>query len=361
MGSGFFLLFMSKVNLRKQKNKSGSYSIFLDYRLNGKRHREFLNFSISIEKQDKHYNKTKLRLAEEIRKKREEEIIRISYNFLRHDSDSLILIEYLDNFRKRKSKSLFKSYNSLMVKIKEFDGSILLKKVNEDWLERFEDFLSIKLNSNTTIKYLEYLKSSLNEAVRKKLIIETPFKYYRLSSKRKNPFKVYLTIDEIKKLIRTPSLNEQIKLAFLFSCNTGLRLSDIRKLAWEHIKNNRLYIFQDKTDELAYIPLNNNAILILRDMKNKYKNEETIFKLPVQTNISKHLKLLAKEAKIDKHITFHNARHTFATSLIEAGEDIYTVSKLIGHTDIKNTQVYAKVVDLKLEKAVRSLPSIELN
>ena len=174
----------------------------------------------------------------------------------------------------------------------------------------------------------------------------------------------YLTVEELNTLARTP-FDPIVKRAALFSAWTGLRHSDIQKLTWAEIEEfnggYRLNFTQQKTKGVEYMPISKQAYQLCGERKD---DELLVFAgLPDPSWISKPLERWIKQAGITKHITFHCFRHTFATLQLASGTDIYTVSKLLGHTNVKTTQVYAKVVDEKKEKATEAftldLPIIE--
>ena len=145
----------------------------------------------------------------------------------------------------------------------------------------------------------------------------------------------------------------------MFCCFTGLRISDVQKLIWKEVvtTNNETYINfrQKKTKIENYVPLSENAISVL---PSKRENTETdsVFDLPKESTIRKVLKKWVSDSGIDKHITFHCARHTCATLLLNSGVDIYTVKEILGHTDIGTSMQYAKVVDKTKREAVNSIP-----
>jgi integrase len=151
-----------------------------------------------------------------------------------------------------------------------------------------------------------------------------------------------------------------VKKAFLFSCYTGLRISDLKTLIWGDIQHGPDQIIkrQKKTKEIVYIPLNKIAWGIINDGY-LHNYTETIFPL-LEKVLYYTLRTLAKRAGIEKKIGWHTARHTFAVLSLEAGAEIYTVSKLLGHTDVKTTQVYAKATDKMKRAVVDALPEIEL-
>ena len=173
----------------------------------------------------------------------------------------------------------------------------------------------------------------------------------------------YLTIDELRKLAQTPFYNGLLKKAFLFSCFCGLRHSDIIALTWGDIEmdddgNSRLYIIQKKTKEAISLPLSQEAIKQLPKREDAKEDDIIFKKLITLGRTNEILPKWAEQAGIKKHITFHTARHTHATMLLTLGVDLYTVSKLLGHTNIQTTQIYAKLVDESKKKAIDLIPNI---
>jgi integrase len=164
-----------------------------------------------------------------------------------------------------------------------------------------------------------------------------------------------MTIDEVRKLIATPMENEAIKSAYLFSCFCGLRFSDIKGLKWKDVfcdgEQYRLQVVMQKTKAPIYLPLSSEAVKWM-PMQNGKGPEDKVFDIPTNASINELIKPWAEAAGITKHFTFHTARHTFATMMLTLGADLYTTSKLLGHTDVRMTQVYAKIVNKKKDEAV---------
>ena len=165
----------------------------------------------------------------------------------------------------------------------------------------------------------------------------------------------FLTISELKRLRDSHLDQDEVKQAFFFSCFTGLRLADIKALNFYQIEEGYLSFTQRKTQGNERIKLNKTALSIIEKQK-ELKQDGTIFDLPY--NISNIIKKWVKENGINKKITFHCARHTFATMCLTAGNDIFTTSKLLGHKDVKVTQIYAKLIDKKKDEAVDRLPEL---
>lgn len=163
-------------------------------------------------------------------------------------------------------------------------------------------------------------------------------------------------------LAETPCDQPTMKRAALFSALTGLRHCDIQKLTWGEIQKEgsgyRLNFTQQKTKGVEYMPISEQALQLCGKPG---KPKQLVFPdLPDPSWISKPLKRWIEAAGITRHITFHCFRHTYATLQLAGGTDIYTVSKMLGHTNVKTTQVYAKVVDEKKEKAANTI-KINLN
>ena len=158
-------------------------------------------------------------------------------------------------------------------------------------------------------------------------------------------------------LVETPCENDVLKRAALFSALTGLRHSDIQKLKWNEISfesnQPRINFTQKKTKGVEYMPISQQALEICGEPK--LPNDLVFENLTNPSWINRPLKNWVAKAGIQKNITFHCFRHTFATLQLSNGTDIYTVSKMLGHTNVKTTQVYAKVIDEKKNKAAEAI------
>ena len=220
-----------------------------------------------------------------------------------------------------------------------------------------------KLSANTASIYSRIVVSILNVAFKRELIPSNPCWLLERSDKltRAKTKRTYLTIEEVKTLMETEcEMNKDVRSAFLFSCFCGLRLCDIKNLQWKHIKavnkTPMVEIYQQKTSEPLYLPLSDAAV---KNLPPRADREEFVFTLPSHGIVNKHIHRWTEAAGItDRNITFHTARHTFATLNLTAGVDLYTVSKLLGHTEIRTTQIYAEVVNSAKIEAVNKVSDI---
>ena len=267
--------------------------------------------------------------------------------------------------------------NTLLHLIKYKGEKITMAQVDKAYCEGFVLYLS-KCNTigtdgarkwgehkpkpmakSTARLYFNTFVTALNEAVRDGVIDVNPTT--KLKKEEKKPIQSggaqrgFLEIEEVKALCETPCSDEQIKRAFLFSCFSGLRISDIKTLKWGDLKVNTdgmaIEKLQVKTKQQITIPLSANALEWLPD-SGAGKDGGFVFVLPSYFTINRGVKKWAKDAGIKKDVTFHIARHTFATTLLSLGADIYTTSKLLGHKNLRTTQIYAEVVNKKKVEAV---------
>nr|WP_280121222.1 site-specific integrase [Duncaniella muricolitica] len=156
---------------------------------------------------------------------------------------------------------------------------------------------------------------------------------------------------DVKLLVATPCKIPVLKQAVLFSCMTGLRISDILQLSWEHIQMGQdggylIRMCTEKTEEETNLPISDETLALCGE-----RSEGLIFKGLKRHMVNHPLKEWIKSAGITRRITFHSMRHSFATLLAANGVDILTISKMLTHKSVKNTQIYAKVVDERAREA----------
>ncbi|MFP3834654.1 tyrosine-type recombinase/integrase [Chryseobacterium sp. SIMBA_028] len=267
---------------------------------------------------------------------------------------------------KNSSKSIQINWYRSIKFLKDFGGEkIMFSQINTKFCDKFKSYLLTAksgnnkentISQNTASTYFSVFKAALKEA------FIDGFFTSDISSKIKaipheESRREYLTLDELNTLVETPCELEVLKRAALFSALTGLRHSDIQKLTWKEItienEQAKINFTQKKTKGVEYMPISQQALQLCGEIGLPL---ELVFKnLTNPAWISRPLKKWIENAGITKKITFHNFRHTFATLQLSSGTDIYTVSKMLGHTNVKTTQVYAKVVDEKKNKAAQAI------
>ncbi|MEI6062917.1 MAG: site-specific integrase [Bacteroidota bacterium] len=268
------------------------------------------------------------------------------------------IISFIDNdiklFGETFSPGTIAVYRTLSNKIEAFQKDISFQELTPFWWRQFENTLIAKgSNKNTVFKAFKTLKTFIHRAMEQGVIRENPLISVKVD---KAPGQMtFLTLNEINKLegfykgFMTKDLKRVLQY-FLFACYTGLRYSDIVELKFKHLFEGN-YIEKEifKTKTINRIPLNNRAKALLPKM---VLNEKTVFNVYCNQTTNRHLKNIMKLAKINKRISFHCARHTFATITLELSGDIAAVQKVLGHTKIETTQLYAKVLDNQKQAAV---------
>ena len=248
---------------------------------------------------------------------------------------------------------------------------LLFSQINLKTTEEFRRFLLTVprggnkqgiVSQNTAATYFSIFKAGLKQAfIDGYLTTDLSAKIKGIPEEESR--REYLTVEELNILAGTPCERDVLKRAALFSALTGLRHCDIQKLRWKEISINgaqaQLHFTQQKTKGVEYMPISQQALDLCAEPR---EPEQLVFEdLPDPAWISKPLKRWIEVAGITKRITFHCFRHSYATLQLSSGTDIYTVSKMLGHTNVKTTQIYAKVVDEKKDKAAQAiqLKSIE--
>lgn len=180
-----------------------------------------------------------------------------------------------------------------------------------------------------------------------------------ISVKKGETRRTYLTKEEIIKLYNTECENKELKNAFIFACYAGLRFSDIFNLKINNVQNGSIIFKQKKTKQVEKLKLHPVANKIFQEQKKNKAADSYVFIIKYCADkINRIIRNWVEKAGIEKHVTFHVARHTFATLLLTYDVDIYTVSKLLGHKDLKTTEIYAKLIDKKRDEAIDKLPNL---
>lgn len=407
-----------KVNLRGKKISEGRESLYLDFypaiphpKTGKPTRREFLGLYTYIDKADikkqitndkkqgkntirleelynslkpltfidKQHNTETIRLAESIKEKRSN-ILNKPEIYSEYEKEKLLLKElgelcFVEYFRKqahKKKESNHKAWLSALNYLESFTGGTLkFAEITAPKLESFKEYLlnaksvrssKTKLSNNSAVSYFNKVKAALKQAFQDGITREN------ISAKVKpieptETRKEFLTLAELNKLVKTPCTDQLLKRVALFSALTGLRFSDIQKLTWKELQfldgnGYRINFNQKKTKGVEYYDINEQAYKLTEGTENPndMPQDKHVFEgLKYSAYHNKALYQWIGSAGITKDITFHCFRHTFATLQLLSGTDIYTVSKMLGHKDLKTTQVYAKVVDAAKQKAANNI------
>ena len=252
-----------------------------------------------------------------------------------------------------------------LLKIFTKEKPLPFAQIDMHLIESFRDFLlkaprggnkSGTISQNTASTYFTLFKAALHQAfIDCYFDVDIAAKVKGISGVESR--REYLTIEELNKLAATPCEYPMLKKAAFFSALTGLRHSDIRKMTWKELSiegdHYRINFTQRKTGGVEYMPISEQAYLICGEPA---EPDRLVFEgLQDPSWINRPVKKWIEAAGIKKHITFHCFRHSYATNQLTEGTDLYTVSKMLGHTNIRTTQIYAKVVDSKKEEAAQAI------
>ena len=343
------------VTLRRKPGKKGE-SLYLDIHHNGVRSYEFLKLRLSPDKtpQAKSFNKDILGLAGKVRALRELNLEYERHGLIPPSGKKRDFFIYQKGFIKTKNYDNQQTYYSSAAKLREYAPKLIFGQINERFCEGFKGFLLKKLSNNTASLYYVIFVSTLNQAVKDKVIVYNPAKNVASIPKRET-IKEYLTSNELRKLLETPADNPEVKKLFLFACLTGLRKVDLLRLKWENFQKDsdgwRIAFDQSKRGGANYLPIPEQAMSIL----GKVKTGRVFGKVP---SLWYDLKFWVKDAGIKKKVSIHTARHTYATLVLGQTGNLKLVQNLLGHKSIKTTEVYAKIMDKEKRDAMDRLSAI---
>ena len=375
---------LKKISLRKKHNSNGTTTLYLEYYfgfikdLKGKtklkRTYKFFNPAIQIitepkNAEERRQNKELLELANNFLKSKEIESLKETFDFNKDKSQKINFINYFSKVLNERDLNIStqSSWKSTLNHLLNYcnPDTTSLNDIDEKFITGFKDFLNEakvsntgrKLHNNTKTTYYNILKVVINKALKEKIISKNPLSNVKGFNYQESQ-RQYLTEQEIYKISNTECNKAVDKQAFLFACLTGLRYSDIQALRWNQVINEngnyKIEFRQKKTKGFEYMPINKQAIQIIGKPK---KSEDLVFKgLRYNNNLNNNISNWSYKAGIKKHITFHSARHTFATLVLNNGGDIYTVSKLLGHKQLTTTSIYTKIIDKTKQDTINKIP-----
>lgn len=362
------------VTLRTRPIKNGMLSLYLDYypgirdkeTMKVRRH-ESLNIYIYASpknKTERDFNESMMTKAEAIRCRRFDSVINERYDFLDKEKMKGNFLEYFKRMLPKKNKK----WRFVYIHFYQFvNGKCTFEEVDVNLCQKFKDYLlsatklknrDKQLSINSVAGYFSTFRGLLKIAYRDKMIRENVNDYLdRIETE--DVRKQFLTLEEVKTLYNTPCDIPVLKSASLFSCLTGLRISDILKLRWEDIQRFSdgglgVRIRSQKTNAVADLPISDEAFALCGE-----KSTGLVFKELTRAMTQYPLKEWIKSAGITKQITFHCFRHTFATIQCNLGTDIYVVSKMLLHKNVSTTQIYADLVDATKRESANKISLLE--
>jgi len=375
-----------KISLRKKKLVTGRISLYLEYYMgysideNGKKKHnrsfEYLKLylhgepSTAIEKKE---NRDTLQLAQNILTLKKAEQIKGKFSIEDNNKGKILFLDFYNKLKEDRyeSKGNYDNWEAALKHLERYcPTNLMIKDVNEDFLKGFKKYLHTEaktnggtpLSQNTKYTYFNKFRAALREAFNEGYlntnVVKSVKGFNQGESKRE-----YLTYSELQALSKASCKHPVLKNAFIFSCLTGLRWSDINKLIWSEVRDEeeqpRIIFRQKKTDGLEYLYISAQARELLGKRENQ--NDRVFTGLKYGAHFNAEILRWCMRAGITKHITFHSARHTNAVLLLENGADIYTVSKRLGHKEIRTTEIYAKIIDVKMKEAANSIPLLNIS
>lgn len=377
------------VRLRRRKLRTGRESLYLDIYTHGRRTYEYLNLYLVPEasRADREANRATLDLAEAVRAKRLVELRNGEYGF--RDAGRGNDARFVDYFALQRDRRLTTgasyangvNWTACLHHLETYDPKLsarTFRDLTTEWARGFRDYLERRavnrkgdaqhrrevghaLSRNTAASYFNILRTCLTAAVRDGYLSRNPLSGVD-GIRHEGGKRQYLTVEEVRRLAATPCDYDILRRAFLFSCLTGLRHSDIELLTWAEVQEDagdgftRIVFAQKKTGGLEYLDLAPEAAQLLGERGAPTDRPFAGMHSCHCTN--ENLRKWCAAAGISKHVSFHCGRHTFATMMLALGTDIYTVSKLLGHRAIATTQIYTKVLDAGKRAAVSRIPSV---
>lgn len=262
--------------------------------------------------------------------------------------------------------STLKNHLSTLKVLRNYTEELSFEHLTYEFLCNFEKYLQEKrYHKNTIAKHFKHIKRYINLAINKELFPLQKYPFRKFKLKYAESHREHLTPDELNEIEKvdltalSPRLQKSLD-AFLFSCYTGLRYSDIIRLTPENILhiNNKIWLTYStlKTETEIRLPLfllfDGKSIPLLK----KYQQgNDFLFDLPDNSNVNKQLAKICQLANIHKKVSFHTARHTNATLLLYNGANITTVQKLLGHKSVRTTQIYSNIMDMTIIKDLEKM------
>ncbi len=324
---------------------------------------------------ERQQNKETLEIAKRIRFERGQELLECAEGYRLKRYKDMNFHEwyqaFIDNYTKTDKNKIRRAHEIFIEFLKSnseyavFASRLKPEQLTKDMMLGYTEYLQRHFNGETPHTLYARFKKVILAAVDKEVLRKNPCRGVSIKVDKNKLTKDILSIEEIQKLIATPvdRENPNIRRAFIFCLYCGMRWCDVKDLTYDNVDyaNRVLRFEQAKTKGHSsasgvVIPMNDGLLRLI----GKGASKERIFPLPSHTMCLKALRHWTKRADIDKHITWHCARHSFATNILSNGANIKTVASLLGHSDLRHTEKYTRAVDSLKEAAINSLPELKL-
>lgn len=323
---------------------------------------------------ERSHNEEAIRVALGIKHERMEQILKCRTNdIVVVDNFYDYFKDYIDDYTKadirhiKRALKLFQEYLAGSSKYRVYSRKLRPNQITKAMLSGFVDFLLERFEGSGPHTLWARFKKVLKHAYEDGVFDRLPYLGVNMPC-GESAKKDVLSLQEIALLASThyDGEKQRIKDAFLFSCCTGLRFCDVDALPWECVGNDNIRFQQRKvahssSRSFVELPLTESLLQLIGEQPTADNNSDTIFKLPTHTTCLAELRKWCKAAGINKHITWHCARHSFGTNLADNNNGIHTIMELMGHSSLKYTQRYIHAVDDKCKLAMQSISLNILN
>lgn len=345
------------IKLRMRKLRNGNVSLYLDLCIDNRREYEFLKLYLIPErtKEDRDKNRETLALAEAVRAERIVQLRNNRFGF-KGEQKVAYLLPILQGLKEKN-----RSYHGIRVRLeRRITDKFTTDKITPAWVRSvcrdIANESTIKMSSRNA--YLSHFRFVLRRLAKEGFIGSDALEAWH-GCPNEQAKRAYLTAEELSRLMQTPCTRKVVHDMFLFACFCGLRFCDCSALTWAQVEDtssgSRIVFRQQKTRQLEYLDINSDARSYMGE---RGADKDSVFEFIEHRSVNGILGRWVKSAGIGKHITFHCARHTFATLLLSADTNIMVVSRLLGHTSVTTTEIYAKVMDKDKRKAVDNLSAL---
>lgn len=346
------------------------------------RKREYLSLYLwqaprtPIERQQ---NKETLELAKKIRFERGQQLLENMEGYRLRKNRDINFLDYfqgyIDGYTKKDVRMFdlalrrFVDFLNATDEYRKFANRIKPEQITRDMVEAYTEYLQARSVGEGAKSIYARFKKVVKYAVEHDVMVKNPCMGIVIKADDQQLKKDVLSVEEIQQLITThcDNQNPNIRRAFIFCLYCGLRYCDVKDLTFANVDySNRLLRFeQSKTkghsaSSGVVIPLNDGLLKLIGTPEGQQDRNALIFPLPSYEMCLKSLRRWVKRAGIDKHISWHCARHSFAVNILNNGANIKTVASLLGHSGLKHTEKYTRAIDSLKEAAINSLPELKL-